>query len=95
MRERLSRSSRYRRGCTPNRAPLGKERNPEAEAVYRAVWSSWLLTRCPLKKQLLEAVMGEQTTRIATGPGDIRWIEFTESLPGFLEWVRRDMEGCR
>lgn len=66
------------------------ERNREAEAIYRAAWSSWLLTPCPLKKSALEAVMGEQTTRIATGPGDPRWIAFTDSLPGFLDWCQRE-----
>jgi hypothetical protein len=36
--------------------------------------------------------MSEQTGKIATGPDDPRWSEFLETLPGFQDFIQRDLE---
>jgi len=60
-----------------------------AEQIYAVAWKAWLLTTFPETKARLETIMDEQQIKIASGPGDPRWVDFIETLPGYKDFWKR------
>jgi len=62
----------------------------DAEEIYRIAWYSWLLTTNSDYKDFLSSLMIDMQPLIADGPFDDRWSIFCQSLPGFLDFVKRE-----
>lgn len=56
-----------------------------AMALYRTLWSAWLMSADPEDKVRLQQEMDAAQLEIARGPGKV-WREFARSLPGYEQW---------
>lgn len=64
-------------------------RNLAAESAYRAAWAAYLLSSDDAERLIWEQVMDSQQVLIASNPKDERWVAFTATLPGFVEFWKR------
>ena len=65
------------------------ERNLDAEARYRAAWSTYVLSTDAVEKHALEELMDSLQPEIANNPKDPRWVAFADSLPGYRDFWER------
>ena len=66
-----------------------KERNLQAEAIYRQAWEAWKLALTDEERVAQEDIMDSMQPQIADYPKDPRWQAFKDSLEGYNEYWKK------